>query len=472
MKPAIYSQMNSVYFESIMKNNAASGSVIVDDTPCVTEELLPQIEIIPAEDFPDQLTPIENLPALEKTADIREISPVIENLARANPLRIALLSWESLHSISIGGIAVHVTELAAALERKGHEVHVITRMGRPDHAQYEIIDGVHYHRVPYKGHPDFIEDVNNMCRSFVSTVFHIEDHMPAPFDIVHAHDWLTSNAMVWIKQGRGRKGILTIHSTEYGRCGNHFAGGPSPRVRDHERHGTYCADRVISVSNALKNEVMWMYNVPDWKISSIYNGVNFRHFDGFVDPGEIKRKYNIGPLDPMVLFAGRMTYQKGPDILIEAVPSILRHYRNAKFVFAGDGHLRGAVEKRAQQLGVAHATRFIGQQNAWSLKDLFKACQCVCVPSRNEPFGIVILEAWSAEKPVVASEIGGPSELIWHDVTGYRIRPTPDSIAWGLGTLFANFEHARWMGQNGRFAVEKNYSWDLIAGHTLDLYKS
>ena len=99
-----------------------------------------------------------------------------------------------------------------------------------------------------------------MCRAFVTSVFQAEDYMGAQFDIVHAHDWMTSNAMVWIKQGHGRRGVLTIHSTEYGRCGNNFYSGPSKCIMDHERHGTYCADRVITVSRALKNEIQWIYN--------------------------------------------------------------------------------------------------------------------------------------------------------------------------------------------------------------------
>lgn len=443
-------------------------SVLVADPLVETETLLSSTTV----ETPSAKTPNADNPVALKTTIDNDISDKMKTPTNPHPLRVALLSWESLHSISIGGVAVHVTELASALERKGHEVHVFTRLGQPGHAQYERIHGVYYHRVPYAGHSDFVEDINNMCRSFVTTVFQVEDYMGAHFDVVHAHDWLASNAMVWIKQGRGRKGILTIHSTEYGRCGNNFWGGPSARVREHERHGTFCADRVITVSNALKGEVRWMYNLPDWKVHSIYNGVNCRHFDTHIDPGGVKKRFSIGPLDPMVLFVGRMTYQKGPDLLVETIPWILRHYHNAKFVFAGDGHMRSAVENRARQLGIGHATRFIGHQNAWSLVDLYKACQCVCIPSRNEPFGIVLLEAWSAGRPVVASEIGGPSELVWHDVTGYKVRPTPDSIAWGLGTLFANFEHAQWMGRNGRFAVEKDFSWDVIADHTLGVYRS
>ncbi len=387
-------------------------------------------------------------------------------------MRVAILAWESLHSISIGGVAAHVTELACALERKGNEVHVFTRMGRHDHPLYERIHGVHYHRVPFAPHHDFVEEVSNMCRAFVHSVFQAEDYMGGQFDIVHAHDWLASNAMVWIKYGRGRKGILTIHSTEYGRCGNNFFGGRSARVRDHERHGTFVADKVIAVSNALKNELMWMYNLPDWKVSVIFNGINFRNFDGWIDPAAVRRQYGIGPLDPMVLFAGRMVYQKGPDILVEAIPYILRNFHNAKFVFVGDGEMRWSVEEKARHMGVGHATRFLGYNNAWKLNDLYKATDCVCVPSRNEPFGIVILEAWSAGKPVVASENGGPSEIVWHDVNGLKIYANPQSVAWGIGTLFADFDHARWMGRNGRVAVETAFSWDTIADQTLRVYNS
>jgi glycogen synthase len=379
-----------------------------------------------------------------------------------------MLSWESLHSIAVGGVGVHVTELAAAMERKGHEVHVFTSMAEGQR-DYERIEGVHYHRCPFQLNGNFVDEVNNMCRSFVDHLFRTEDLIGA-FDVVHAHDWLVANALIWSKQRRNRKGVFSMHSTEYGRCGNNFGGGQSVRIRAQERAGTYWADRVIAVSNSLRNEVQWMYGVPDWKLAVVNNGVNVHNYDGWIDPAEIKRGYGIGPLDPTVLFSGRMVYQKGPDLLVESIPSILKFHPSAKFLFAGDGEMRPAVERRAHALGVAHATRFIGFQKNGALTNLYKACDTLCVPSRNELFGIVLLEAWSAGKPVVSTQNGGPGEFVWHEVNGLKVHPHPNSIAWGLGTLFTNLEWARWMGRNGRIAAESAFSWDTVADKVAAVY--
>jgi glycogen synthase len=385
-------------------------------------------------------------------------------------MKIAMFSWETLHSQAIGGVAAHVTELAAALERRGHELHVFTRPGFGS-GGVSRIEGVWYHYCPHNLNRDFVDEVQDMCRSFVWHFLQTENYT-GTFDVIHAHDWLASNAMVWIKQERPHhRAVLTMHSTEYGRCGNHFGGGTSARIRDHERHGTYCADRVIAVSWALKRELTWMYNLPEDKCCTIYNGVPVHKYDGAVDSGEIKRHYGIGPLDPMILFSGRLATQKGPDLLVEAIPGLLRYYPNAKVVFAGDGHMRTELEHRSHQLGVSHAVRFVGHCRGSEHIRLYKACDAVCVPSRNEPFGITILEGWSASKPVVASQVGGPNEFVWHNVTGLKIHPTPESIGWGLGTLFTNFDWARWMGANGRQAAEAAFSWELIAQKTEQSYK-
>lgn len=385
-------------------------------------------------------------------------------------MRIAIFSWETLHSISVGGVGVHVTELAAALQRRGHELHVFTRQG-PNQLSYELVHGVHYHRCSFALNSNFVDEINNMCRSFVHTFNAVEDHV-GHFDIVHAHDWLASNAVVWIKEGRGRRSVVTIHSTEYGRNGNRHFGGQATRVADHERHATYCADRVITVSGLLRDEITWLYQVPHAKTSVIYNGVNASTFDYTIDAGEVKRRYHIGPLDPTVLFVGRMVVQKGPDILMNTLPHVLRYHPSVKYVFAGDGHMRNDVYAMANRLGVSHAVRLLGDVRGRALHDLFKACDIVAVPSRNEPFGIVILEGWSAHKPVVSTKRGGPAEFVWHGVNGLQVDDNTDSVAWGVGTLLADHNKCRWMGRNGRAAVDAAFSWDMIAEQTEAVYSS
>jgi len=362
-----------------------------------------------------------------------------------------------------------VTELAAALARKGYQIHVFTRRAFGQ-AGHDWTDDVHYHRCTYPPHGDFVDDVNNMCRSFVDRVFEVED-LVGRFDIIHAHDWLTANAMIWIKQGRGHQCLFTIHSTEYGRCGNAFPMGRSERIRRQERAGTYWADRVIAVSQATKDEITWMYEVPRWKTSVVYNGVSPQRFDQPTNPGVDKRRYHIGPSDPTILFCGRLSWQKGPDILVEAIPAILGRNPSSRFLFVGDGDMRDALESRVRQLGVAHAVRFPGHRNGDELVRLYKLAEVVCVPSRNEPFGIVVIEAWSANKPVIASQNGGPAEYVRHEVDGLKIYPNADSVAWGVGRMFSDFDRARWMGRNGRTAVQERFTWDTITEQMLVIYR-
>jgi glycosyltransferase involved in cell wall biosynthesis len=159
------------------------------------------------------------------------------------------------------------------------------------------------------------------------------------------------------------------------------------------------------------------------------------------------------------------------DILIDAIPHVLNHVPTAMFVFVGDGEMRWDLEKATKTRGLEHNTRWLGNVPRQRLRRLIKSCDAVCVPSRNEPFGIVILEAWSAHKPVVATVIGGPGEIVTHDRTGFSINPNPDSVAWGIGHIFVNFAHAHKMGENGRREAEKRFSWDIIAKQTVGAYE-
>jgi len=103
--------------------------------------------------------------------------------------------------------------------------------------------------------------------------------------------------------------------------------------------------------------------------------------------------------------------------------------------------------------------------------EMFQAADVVAVPSRNEPFGLVILEAWSAGKPVVATNHGGPNEFVWHGVTGLKTKPLVPELTGSMVELLSDWDRARWMGQNGREAVERGFTWDRIAAETLNVYR-
>jgi glycosyltransferase involved in cell wall biosynthesis len=314
-----------------------------------------------------------------------------------------MFSWESLHSIFIGGLGVHVTELAAGLGRRGHEIHVITRR-KASQNPYDLIDGVHYHRIDHEmAGDDFVVSMDKMCQSMAAKFRDITT-MVGNFDLLHAHDWLTGNAMKYSMQTFGTKGILSMHSTEYGRDGNVFYDGFAREVRDCEAEACFHADTIICVSSFLAEEVERIYAVPHNKIHVVPNGVNYHAFDGFIDPASVKAEYGITPMAPTVFAAGRMSLQKGMDMLVEAVPMVLASYPETKFIISGSGPEKENVVRIANQIGASNSIIFLDSLPRHKYIDLMRAVDIVAVPSRNEPFGIVILEAWAAGKPVVCAK--------------------------------------------------------------------
>ncbi|MFH1836191.1 MAG: glycosyltransferase family 4 protein [Methanobacteriota archaeon] len=387
-------------------------------------------------------------------------------------MRVAFFSWETLNSIPVGGVAAVVTKVAEALAAHGHEVHVFTRIsaGQPEH---EEINGVFEHRCVSPGCEDFIEYMDHVCDSLTSCYHQVKNDV-GEFDVIHAHDWHVVNAVANIKHNTGKEFVWTAHSTEWGRNGGAFADNWfSARVRHREWLGGYLSKAVTTVSHSMKWELAREYNIPEDKINVIYNGINFEDFLVEVDAGKIKEKYGIWALDPVVLFLGRMCHQKGPDLLLEAIPDVLSLRRDIKFVFAGGGddmirHIIG----RSQYLGVDGSIRVLGYVSDEDRISLYKASDVVCIPSRNEPFGIVTLEAWACGKPVVAADVGGPSEIIDNFRTGVKVYLTPESIAWGIKYLFGDptGENMKKMGAEAQKEVEK-YDWKQIAKQYKKVYE-
>jgi glycosyltransferase involved in cell wall biosynthesis len=378
-------------------------------------------------------------------------------------IRIGMFSWESLYSIRVGGISPHVSELSEALAAEGHEVHLFTR-GREN--SDDIINGVFYHRVSCDQNGGIVEQMNRMCDNMYLRFLDIREKA-GEFDILHGHDWHPVNVLCRIKAQFELPFVLTFHSTEWGRNGNrHGEWWEAKEISHREWLGGYESSNVISTSKILTEEIQQIYKIPDYKLREIPNGINVGKIKREIDPGNIKKHYGIHPCLPVVLFTGRMAYQKGPDLLVEAAARVLRR-KDARFVLIGDGEMRSQCESQAHKLGIGNSCNFLGYAPDNTVIDWFNACDLVCVPSRNEPFGIVVLEAWDASKPVVASDAVA---LVENFKTGVIAHKEPSSIAWGLNYVLEGLGRNR-MGEKGHDLLKKKYNWKTIAEETFEVYE-
>lgn len=384
-------------------------------------------------------------------------------------LKIAMFSWESLYSIRVGGMAPAVTHLSEALADKGHEVHVFTRIG--DNQPFrEEIEGVVYQRCAFDPTGNILEFCDKMADSMINRFYEVEKE--GKFDVLHGHDWHVINALNHLKLQNGYPFTLTYHSTEWGRNGNAFGDWYEfGEISGREWYGGYAADRITTVSHTMKDELGWLYNIPDWKVDVIPNGIKAERFKREVDPGRVKQKYGIHPLAPLIFFIGRLVTQKGPDLLVNAISHVLRYRWDARFVIAGGGGMRGHLEYLTRKNGVSHAVQFLGYIPDEEYLELLNASDIVCIPSRNEPFGLVLLEAWSAGKAVVATDVGGLGENINNFVNGIKVFPTPESIAWGINYIINDPQGVKSLGEQGQKAARKFFNWNTIVSRYLKFYK-
>jgi len=371
-------------------------------------------------------------------------------------LKIAFFCWESLYGERVGGLANAATNLATTLAHH-HEIHYFTRGTKND----QIINGVHYHYCQPRGF-NIIEYCDSMSHQMVEQFNAIDKERS--FDLLHFHDWHPVQALHLLQN---RNTLLSYHSTEYGRNGNQYGNWwEYKEISGKEWYGGLIAKRITTVSVTLKHEVMELYHIPEWKCEIIPNGVVPRQFRADIDPGEVKRSYGIHPYAPLILFIGRLVYQKGPDILIDAFNKVHQNRWDAHLIIAGDGSMRQYLEDRAKNLPV----HFLGYTSDSDYIRILNACDIVVIPSRNEPFGLVLLEAWSAEKGVVASDVGGLSENISGFVDGITVHPDPDSFAWGISALLQEPHNAITYGKQGSRKVKRQFLWEPIGKQMTDLY--
>ena len=371
-------------------------------------------------------------------------------------LKLAFFCWESMYAERVGGLASAATNLAETLA-KNNEVHFFTRGWIAD----QEINGVRYHYSQPQGN-NTVQYCENMSNQMVEQF--LQHEKKEKFDILHFHDWHPVPALHRLQD---RDTILTFHSTEYGRNGNQYGDWWEYReISGKEWYGGLIAKRVTAVSTVMKHEIMQLYNVPDWKCDVVPNGIVPRQYCASLDAGEVKRAYGIHPFAPLILFIGRLVYQKGPDLFLDAIRQVCQRRWDAKVIVAGDGGMRQYLQERARDLPV----NFVGYIPDSEYIRLLNACDLVVIPSRNEPFGLVLLEAWSAEKPVVACDVGGLSENIDTFVNGIKVQPDPGSLAWGITTMIDEPGNAEAQGKRGRRKVDRHFLWDPIADRMVNTY--
>jgi glycosyltransferase involved in cell wall biosynthesis len=223
------------------------------------------------------------------------------------------------------------------------------------------------------------------------------------FDVIHAHDWMTVPAALLARRISGRPLILHIHSLEYDRSGESV----NEEIFAIEREGMEQADRIIAVSHRTKRMIVARYTIPPEKISVVYNAVS---------QTEARQAYRTERQGgrKMVLFLGRITFQKGPDYFVEAAAQVLHVLPDVTFVMAGAGDMTGRMIERVAELGIGDRFHFTGFLQGEEIERIFSLSDLYVMPSVSEPFGISPLEAMSYDVPVILSRQSGVSEILRH----------------------------------------------------------
>ena len=285
-------------------------------------------------------------------------------------------------------------------------------------------------------------------------------------DIVHTHTWYMNLAGFLAKKLHNVKLVSTVHSLEPLRPWKReqISRGYELSVWM-EKIGLENSDRIIAVSQGMKEDIMQVYNIPEERIEVIYNGIDtslFRH----VESREILEE--LGIEEPYVLFVGRLTRQKGIDTLVDASSKI-----KAKIVLVTGKedskdtleYYRGMIEGKEN---IIWLHRYFPIKN---LIQLYSHASVFVTPSIYEPFGIINLEAMACGTPVVASNVGGIREIVEDGINGFLVLPrNADKLAEKVNLLLEDDDLREQMGKNARMRAMK-FSWENVAKKTYELYR-
>ena len=385
-------------------------------------------------------------------------------------MKILMLTWEYPPRI-VGGIARVVYDLSRRMIKDGHEVTVITYKDGDNVPDYENDKGVNVYRVNnYMIHPNnFIDWIMQLNFNMVAKATEIINK-EGGFDVIHAHDWLVAYAAKTLKNSFEIPIVATIHATEAGR--NSGIHDDTQRyINDTEWMLTYEATEVIVNSNFMKNDIQRLFGLPYDKINVIPNGINTNNFSGIERDYDFRRQYAMDN-EKIILYVGRLVYEKGIQHLIGAMPKILENYHDTKLVIAGRGRMIDELREQANRMGLSEKVYFTGYLDSKKVQKIYKCADVAVFPSTYEPFGIVALEAMLAGVPTVVSDIGGLDEIVSHREDGMKCYAgNSNSIADSVLALLFDHQLAANVSKKAKQKVKDNFNWEKIAQDTHFTYE-
>ncbi|GAB1509893.1 glycosyltransferase family 4 protein [Actinophytocola sp. KF-1] len=389
-----------------------------------------------------------------------------------------MLSWE-YPPVIVGGLGRHVHALATELTALGHEVVVLCRHEAGTDALTHpttdtVAEGVRVVRVAEDPtHLTFEKDLvawtlamgHGMVRAGLSQ---LGGWRP---DVVHAHDWLVAHPAIALADYFAVPLVATIHATEAGRHSGWLSQSLNQQIHSVEWWLANRADALITCSTAMRAEVSHLFEVTDMAV--IHNGIYPQGWRPSAASVRAARERYAPDGAPVVVYFGRLEWEKGVQDLLAALPRVRRAFPGTRLVIAGQGRQASALVEQARKLRVRRSVDFAGHLPDRALKALLAAADVVVLPSRYEPFGIVALEAAAAGAPLVASTAGGLAELVVDGETGLSVTPGDvDGIVAAVRTVLTDPPAAARRARAAKARLAKEFDWHGIARQTVAVYES
>lgn len=400
----------------------------------------------------------------------KHCSPNLDS--REPKMRVLMVSWEYPPHI-VGGLGAHVADLVPTLAAEGVSVHVVTPMLRGGEVEETMGPNVHVRRVPipHRDHQSFtafVAHANYELERVIRSLYPGGDE----FTLIHTHDWLTATAAIALKQHWYVPLLATIHATERGRGRGYLHTEQAIQIDKLEWQLTYEAWRIIVCSRFMARQLVETLRTPPDKIDIVPNGTHIRPGPFADEQARRAFRQKYAQDDEYIIFSvGRIVYEKGLHVLIDALPDILKVVR-ARVVIAGTGPYLDTLRGQAAGLGLQDRITFTGFISDQERDRLYYVADVTTFPSLYEPFGIVVLEAYAAGCPVVVSQTGGLMEVVRKNETGITVAPgNPFALAQGILETIQNREQTNIRVEKARREVQEVYNWTHIARATIRVYE-